>query len=288
MPADTATAYPATFAIGGDFTVNRLGYGAMRITGKGIWGPPADHDESIRVLRRAVELGVNFIDTADSYGPNASEELIAEALHPYQKSLVVATKGGYLRTGPDQWTIDARPQHLEEALHGSLKRLKVEQIDLYQLHRFDPNVPVEKTLEFLQKAQRQGLIKHIGLSEVSVEQIKKAQEYVKVVSVQNMYSVDNRKWEAELEYTRAQGMAFIPWYPLAGGKGQALAALDQLAQKHGATPQQIALSWLLHRAPHVLLIPGTSRVKHLEENMKTAAIQLSAEDMAALDKVRAA
>ncbi len=287
MATITAT-YPATFTIGGDLTVNRLGYGAMRITGEGIWGPPADHDESIRVLRRAVELGINFIDTADSYGPNVSEELIAEALHPYRQGLVVATKGGLLRTGPDQWPIDASPKHLEEALHGSLKRLKVEQIDLYQLHRVDPNVPFEKTLEFLQKAQQQGLVKHIGLSEVDVDQIKKAQEYVPIVSVQNMYSVDNRKWEAVLDYTRAQNIAFIPWFPLAGGNTEAQAALDQIAKKHAATQQQIALSWLLHHSPNILLIPGTSKVKHLEENMKTADIQLSSEDMAALDEIKAA
>ena len=283
----TMSTYNPTFTFGGDTTVNRLGYGAMRITGDGIWGPPRDHAEAIRVLRRAVELGVNFIDTADSYGPNVSEELIAEALHPYRAGLVIGTKGALLRTGPNQWPIDASPRHLEEALHGSLKRLKLEQIDLYQLHRVDPNVPFEQTLEFLQKAQQQGLIKHIGLSEVSVEQIKKAQEYVKVVSVQNMYSVDNRKWEAELTYTREQGMAFIPWYPLAGGNAQALAALEATAKKHGATTQQIALSWLLHHSPNILLIPGTSKVKHLEENMKTADIHLSAEDMAALDAVGA-
>ncbi|MBJ6111095.1 aldo/keto reductase [Hymenobacter sp. BT523] len=284
--SDTSTStYHPTFALGGDLTVNRLGYGAMRITGDGIWGPPRDHTESIRVLRRAVELGVNFIDTADSYGPNVSEELIAEALHPYPAGLVIGTKGGLLRTGPNEWPIDASPKHLEEALHGSLKRLRVEQIDLYQLHRVDPNVPFEQTLEFLQKAQQQGLVKHIGLSEVSVEQIKKAQQYVKVVSVQNMYSVDNRKWEAELAYTREEGMAFIPWYPLAGGNQQALSALGQLADKHGATPQQIALSWLLHHSPNILLIPGTSKVKHLEENMKTADIRLTADDLAALDAI---
>ena len=233
--SDTTTAtpatYPATFTIGGDLTVNRLGYGAMRITGEGIWGPPADHDESIRVLKRAVELGVNFIDTADSYGPNVSEELIAEALHPYAKGLVIATKGGLLRTGPNEWPIDASPKHLEEVLNGSLKRLKVEQIDLYQLHRIDPSVPFEDTLKFLQKAQQDGRIKHIGLSEVSVADIKKAQEFVPIVSVQNMYSVENRKWEAELAYTREQNIAFIPWFPLGGGNADALKALDQIAAK---------------------------------------------------------
>jgi len=283
--SDQTPTYAKTFAIGGDLTVNRLGYGAMRITGPGIWGPPQDHDESIRVLKRAVELGVDFIDTADSYGPNVSEELIAEALHPYPAGLVVATKGGLLRTGPNQWPVDASPKHLAEALHGSLQRLKVEQIDLYQLHRIDDKVPAEDTFRFLQKAQQDGLVKHIGLSEVNVEQIKQAQEFFPVVSVQNMYSVDNRKWEPVLDYTREQGMAFIPWYPLAGGNAEALKALDQVAQKHGATPQQIALSWLLHHSPNILLIPGTSKVNHLEENVRTADIALSAEDMAALDKV---
>ncbi|TVT43545.1 oxidoreductase [Hymenobacter setariae] len=284
MSTPTST-YAKTFTIGGDLTVNRLGYGAMRITGPGIWGPPQDHDESIRVLKRAVELGIDFIDTADSYGPNVSEELIAEALHPYPAGLVVATKGGLLRTGPNQWPVDASPKHLEEALHGSLKRLKVEQIDLYQLHRIDDKVPAEDTFRFLQKAQQEGLVKHIGLSEVDVDQIKKAQEFFPVVSVQNMYSVDNRKWEPVLDYTREQNMAFIPWYPLAGGNAEALKALDQISQKHGATPQQIALSWLLHHSPNILLIPGTSKVNHLEENVKTADIALSEEDMATLDKV---
>jgi pyridoxine 4-dehydrogenase len=281
----TTPTYAKTYTIGGDLTVNRLGYGAMRITGPGIWGPPQDHDESIRVLKRAVELGINFIDTADSYGPNVSEELIAEALHPYPSGLVVATKGGLLRTGPNQWPVDASPKHLEEALHGSLKRLKVEQIDLYQLHRIDDKVPAEDTFRFLQKAQQDGLVKHIGLSEVDVDQIKQAQEFFPVVSVQNMYSVDNRKWESVLDYTREQNMAFIPWYPLAGGNAEALQALDQVAQKHGVTQQQIALSWLLHHSPNILLIPGTSKVNHLEENVKTADIALSEEDMATLDKV---
>ena len=282
-----APSYSPTFVLGGDLPVNRLGYGAMRITGKGIWGPPANHDESIRVLRRAVELGVSFIDTADSYGPHVSEELIAEALHPYAPGLVVGTKGGLLRTGPDQWPMDASPRHLEEALHGSLRRLKLEQIDLYQLHRIDPKVPAEDTFRFLQKARQDGLIRHIGLSEVDVDQIKHAQEFFPVASVQNMYSVDNRKWEPVLDYTREQNMAFIPWFPLAGGNQAALAALDSVAQKHHATPAQIALAWLLHHSPNILLIPGTSQVAHLEENMKTADIRLSAEDMAALDRIKA-
>ncbi|GAB3294124.1 aldo/keto reductase [Hymenobacter tenuis] len=284
--ANTPTTTPAkTFTLGGDLTINRMGYGAMRITGEGIWGPPQDHEESIRVLKRAVELGINFIDTADSYGPHVSEELIAEALHPYAAGLVIGTKGGLLRTGPNQWPIDASPKHLREALEGSLKRLKLDQIDLYQLHRIDPEVPYEQTLEFLQQVQEEGLVKHIGISEVTVEEIQKAQQYVKVVSVQNMYSVDNRKWEAELEFCEQQGMAFIPWYPLAGGNEQALSKLTEIGQKHNASKQQIALSWLLHRSPNILLIPGTSKVKHLEENVQAASISLSAEDMAQLDSL---
>jgi len=283
MADSTTPSFPTTYQLGGNLTVSRMGYGAMRITGDGIWGPPQDHDESIRVLQRAVELGVNFIDTADSYGPNVSEELIAEALHPYAAGLVIATKGGLLRTGPNQWPINAHPDHLREALEGSLKRLKLDQIDLYQLHRIDPEVPFEQTLEFLQQAQEEGLIKHIGLSEVNVEQIKKAQEYVKIVSVQNMYSVDNRKWEAELDYTGQNGIAFIPWYPLSGGNEQALSKLDQIGRKYNASKQQVALSWLLHRAPNILLIPGTSKVKHLEENVQAASIALTPEDMAELE-----
>ncbi|WDF53724.1 aldo/keto reductase [Mucilaginibacter sp. KACC 22063] len=273
------------FTIGGDLTVNRLGYGAMRITGKGIWGPPEDHDEAIRVLKCLVELDVNFIDTADSYGPNVSEELIAEALYPYPEGLVIATKGGLLRTGPDQWPVDASPEHLKEALEGSLKRLKVDTIDLYQLHRIDPKVPAEKTFEFLKQAQQEGKINHIGLSEVSVDDIKNAQKYFEVVSVQNMYSVDNRKWESVLEYCKEQNIAFIPWYPLSGGNVEALDKLKQVAEKHNATIQQIALSWLLHHADNILLIPGTSKVAHLEDNLKTANIELTEEDMELLNGI---
>ncbi|QQL51044.1 aldo/keto reductase [Mucilaginibacter ginkgonis] len=277
--------FKETFTIGGDLTINRLGYGAMRITGKGIWGPPADHDESVRVLKRAVELGVNFIDTADSYGPYVSEELIAEALHPYADGLLIATKGGLLRTGPDQWPVDASPEHLKEALEGSLKRLKVDRIDLYQLHRIDEKVPAEKTFEFLKQAQQDGKIKHIGLSEVSVDDIKKAQQYFEVVSVQNMYSVDNRKWEAVLDYCKEQNIAFIPWFPLNAGNVKAVEVIQKIADKHGATVHQVALAWLLQHADNILLIPGTSSVDHLEENMKAADLELSADDVAELDKI---
>jgi len=274
-----------TFKIGGDLTINRLGYGAMRITGSGIWGEPEDRDEAIRVLKRAVELGVNFIDTADSYGPNVSEELIAEALYPYPDGLLIGTKGGLLRTGPNQWPVDSSPEHLKEALEGSLKRLKLDQIDLYQLHRIDPNVPAEETFEFLKRAQQEGKIKHIGLSEVGVEDIKKAQQYFEVVSVQNMYSVDNRKWEDVLEYCKENNIAFIPWYPLSGGNDQGTEVLKNIADKYNATIQQVALSWLLHHSDNILLIPGTSKVAHLEQNMKTADVQLSKEDMDALNNL---
>lgn len=278
--------YVSTFAIGGDLTVNRMGYGAMRITGEGIWGPPKDREESLRVLKRTVELGINFIDTADSYGPNVSEELIAEALYPYPQDLVIGTKGGLLRTGPNQWPINAHPNHLREALQGSLERLKLDQIQLYQLHRVDPEVPFEHTLEFLQMVQEDGLVKHIGLSEVSVEQIKKAQEYIKVVSVQNMYSVDNRKWEPVLDYCKEQRIAFIPWYPLNAGNVHAVETLKRIGGKYKATAHQVALSWLLHHANNILLIPGTSKVAHLEENVKAASITLSPEDMHELELLR--
>jgi pyridoxine 4-dehydrogenase len=281
----TSTSFKSTLTLGGDLTVNRLGYGAMRITGKGIWGPPADHDESIRVLKRAVELGVNFIDTADSYGPYVSEELIAEALHPYADGLVIGTKGGLTRTGPDQWPVNASPEHLKEALEGSLKRLKLDQIDLYQLHRVDPNVPAEKSFEFLQKAQQDGKIKHIGLSEVDVDTIKKAQEFFEVVSVQNMYSIDNRKWEPVLDYTKEQDIAFIPWFPLNAANVASQEKLKAVAERHGATVYQLALSWLLHHSGNILLIPGTSSVKHLEENMKASTLELTAEDMKDLDNL---
>lgn len=274
-----------TFTICRDFTVNRMGYGAMRITGKGIWGPPADKAEAIRVLKRTVELGINFIDTADSYGPYVSEELIAEALHPYPADLVIATKGGLERTGPDQWPVNAHPDHLREALEGSLKRLKVEQIDLYQLHRIDPKVPAEESFAFLKKAQEEGKIKHIGLSEVTVAEIKHAQEFFDVATVQNMYSVDNRKWETVLEYCQELNIGFIPWFPLNAGNVAAQDKLQVIAKKHDASVHQVALSWLLHHADNIILIPGTSSVKHLEENVEAAHLELTDEDIAELDTI---
>ena len=284
---NTTISFEKTFSIGGDLTVNRLGYGAMRITGKGIWGPPKDEAEAIRVLKRAVELGVNFIDTADSYGPHISEELIAEALYPYADDLVIGTKGGLLRTGPDEWPINSSPDHLKKALDGSLKRLKRDQIDLYQLHRIDPIVPAEQSFAFLQQAQEEGKIKHIGLSEVDVDTIKKAQEFFKVVSVQNMYSVDNRKWEAVLQYCKAHDIAFIPWFPLGGGNVTSQEKLKKIAEKHDASVHQVALYWLLNHADNILLIPGTSSVEHLEENMKTLSLELSEDDIQELNSIAA-
>jgi pyridoxine 4-dehydrogenase len=284
---NTTVSSEKTFSIGGDLTVNRLGYGAMRITGKGIWGPPKDHNEAIRVLQRAVELGVNFIDTADSYGPYISEELIAEALYPYPADLVIATKGGLLRTGPDEWPINAHPDHLKIALEGSLKRLKLDQIPLYQLHRIDPVVPAEQSFEFLQKARQEGKIKHIGLSEVGIDDIKKAQGFFEVVSVQNMYSVDNRKWEPVLQYCKAHNIAFIPWFPLNAGNVASQDKLKQIAEKHQATVHQVALNWLLNHAENILLIPGTSSVAHLEENMQATAVELSDDDVSELNSISA-
>ncbi|WP_259066979.1 aldo/keto reductase [Mucilaginibacter sp. X4EP1] len=274
-----------TFALGGDLIVNRVGYGAMRITGKGIWGPPKDEAEAKRVLKRAIELGVNFIDTADSYGPHVSEELIAEALYPYPAGLVIGTKGGLMRTGPDEWPVNANPDYLQKALEGSLKRLKLEQIDLYQLHRIDPIVPAERSFEFLQNAQQEGKIKHIGLSEVDVDVIKKAQDFFEVVSVQNMYSVDNRKWEHVLQYCKAHNIAFIPWFPLNAGNVASQDKLKKIAEKHDATVHQVALNWLLNHSENILLIPGTSSVEHLEENMRAASITLTESDIQELNSI---
>jgi pyridoxine 4-dehydrogenase len=276
-----------TFLLGGDLEVNRIGFGAMRITGPQIWGMPENPQNSIDILRRAVELGVNFIDTADQYGPFTSEQLISDALHPYAKGVVVGTKGGLVRFGP--WADihnDASPQHLHEALNGSLQRLKLDRIDLYQLHRIDPKIPAEITFAFLKTAQQEGKIRHIGLSEVSVEEIKKAQEYFQVVSVQNRYSVFNRDWEAVLEYCQQQSIAFIPWFPIGGGMdAQKEEIIQRIATEKGATVQQIALSWLLHRADNILLIPGTSNLKHLEENMAAGDITLTDADLEELNSI---
>jgi aryl-alcohol dehydrogenase-like predicted oxidoreductase len=284
----TSGALPAArsghFRIGGDLEVNRLGFGAMRITGKGIWGEPKDRNEAIRVLRRAVELGINFIDTADSYGPYVSEEIIAEALHPYPKDLVIATKAGFERTGPDQWVANGRPEHLRSACEGSLRRLRKERIDLFQLHRIDAAVPAEEQLGTLKELQSQGKIKHIGLSEVSVEQIKLAQKLVSIVSVQNRYSVVDRAAEDVLGYCETSKIGFIPWFPLAAGKVSAAGnALGRAAKELKVSTSQLALAWLLKRSAVMLPIPGTSRVDHLEENVAAAAVDLTEETMQELD-----
>jgi aryl-alcohol dehydrogenase-like predicted oxidoreductase len=279
----TKVSFQKEFSLGDDLTVRRMGYGAMRITGQGVWGPPKDRAEAVRVLHRTIELGVNFIDTADSYGPEISEELIAEALYPYPSGLVIATKGGFLRTGPNQWHINARPDHLKEALEGSLARLKLDRIDLYQLHRIDPAVPFEETLAFLQGVQEEGLVRHIGLSEVGVDDIKKAEEYVDIVSVQNKYSQDFRKWESVLEYCELTDKAFIPWNPLNAGNLSKMETVERIARKLGVTPHQLALAWLLYHSPNNLLIPGTSSVKHLEENMAAEKIELTEEMLEELD-----
>jgi pyridoxine 4-dehydrogenase len=274
-----------TFALGGDLAVNRLGFGAMRITGKGVWGPPDDRDESIRVLRRAVDLGVNFIDTADSYGPYVSEELIREALAPYPDDLVIATKAGLLRTGPDVWIPLGFPGYLRQELEQSLRRLDVERIDLFQLHRIDDKFPLEDQIGELAALQQEGKIRHIGLSEVGVEQLSAAQKIAPIVSVQNMYNLTARSAEPVLDACEAQGLGFIPWFPLAAGP---LAASDgplqRIAAEHDATASQLALAWLLKRSPVMLPIPGTSKVSHLEQNVAAAEIELSDEEFETLSR----
>ena len=264
-----------TFALGGDLTVNRLGFGAMRITGAGIWGPPKDQDTALAVLRRAVELGVDFIDTADSYGPFVSEDLIREALHPYD-GVVIATKGGLTRSGPDAWEPVGRPEYLRQCVEMSLRRLGVEQIALWQLHRIDSKVPVEESLGAVKKLQEAGKIKHIGLSEVTVAEIEQARKIVDVVSVQNLYNLGNRQSEAVLSYCEAEGIGFIPWFPVAAGRlARPGGVLDEMAKQHSATHAQLALAWLLRRSPVILPIPGTSSVAHLEENVAAAEVELT-------------
>ncbi|OAN28110.1 aldo/keto reductase [Mycolicibacterium iranicum] len=277
-----------TFAVGGDLTVNRLGFGAMRLTGKGVWGPPADRDECLRVLRRAVELGVDFIDTADSYGPYVSEDLIREALHPYD-GVVVATKAGLLRTGPDDWTPLGFPAYLRQECEMSLRRLGVDTIELFQLHRIDAKFPAEDQVGELLKLQQEGKIRHIGLSEVTTEQLAAARAVAPVASVQNMYNLTMRAAEPVLDICESEGIAFIPWFPLAAGP---LAApdgpLQRIAADHGASPSQLALAWLLRRSPVMLPIPGTSKVAHLEENVAAARIELTDEEFETLSKAGAA
>jgi pyridoxine 4-dehydrogenase len=272
----TATAIKTTFKLGGELEIHRLGYGAMRITGKGIWGEPDDRESAKKVLQRAVELGVDFIDTADSYGPAVSERLIGEALAPYTKGTVIATKAGLTRQGPDKWLPVGRPEYLTQQVEMSLRWLKRDTLDLWQLHRIDPKVPVEDSLGAIKKLQTAGKIRFIGLSEVSLAQIEQARKVVEIVSVQNEYNLGNRKSEAVLDYCDREGIAFIPWFPVASGKlAQPGGKLDDLAKKHGATVSQLSLAWLLHRSPVILPIPGTSSVEHLEENFKAADVSLS-------------
>ena len=265
-----------TFTIGGELQVHRLGFGAMRITGDGIWGPPDDPDEAKRLLWRVVELGVDLIDTADSYGPEVSENLIAEALHPYPEGLVIATKGGLLRGGPGQWPSDGRPEHLKEACEASLRRLRLERIDLYQLHSPDNKVPLEDSVGALKELQEEGKIRHIGISNVSIEELEQARAIVDVVTVQNRYNLEDRRSEDVLDACEASGIGFIPWFPLATGRlAEPGSPLDRIASGHDATPAQIALAWLLARSPVMLPIPGTSSVEHFEEDIAAAEIELS-------------
>ena len=283
MTAATPAARSGTFAIGGDLPVHRLGYGAMQLTGPGVFGPPADRAECIRVLRRAVELGVTLIDTADSYGPDVGEELVAEALHPYPEGLVIATKAGFERPGPNKWVTNGRPEHLRARCEGSLRRLKVERIDLFQLHRIDRRVPADEQFGALAELQREGKVRHLGLSEVTVEQIEQARRAITVTTVQNRYNLVDRQYEDVLELCGREGIGFIPWYPLLTGKlAEEGGPLADAARRHDATPAQIALAWLLHRSPVVLPIPGTSKVAHLEENMAAALLELTGDEVAAI------
>ena len=294
----SATQRPAQasgiLTIGGDLKVYRLGFGTMRLTGEGIWGPPANKQEAIAVLRRALELGINLIDTADAYGPEVSENLIAEALYPYPKDLVIATKGGLVRPGPYQWLPDGRPEHLREALEGSLRRLRLDRIDIYQFHRPDPNVPFEVSAGAFAKMREEGKIRHVGLSNVTIDQLARAQKIVPIVSVQNRYNLADRESEnmtaaqseEMIDICAHQGIGFIPWSPLATGElARQGGPLDQIARRHNAKPSQIALAWLLQRSSTMLPIPGTSSVKHLEENVMGATIKLSREEFDALDRI---
>jgi len=283
MATATATA-SGTFMLGGDIQINRMGFGAMRITGKGIWDHPEDRDEAIRVLKRLPELGVNFIDTADAYGPDVSEDLIHEALYPYGE-IIVATKGGQTRQGPDQWVPLGRPDYLRQCVHMSLRRLGVERIDLWQLHRIDQHTDRDAQFGVIADMQREGLIRHVGLSEVSIEEIQAAEKFFKVVSVQNLYNLTYRRTEDVLDYCEQNNIGFIPWFPLGGGDlSKEGGLLDTIAKKLGVTQSQLALAWSLKRSPVMLPIPGTSKVKHLEENVAAASIELSDEDFKALEK----
>ena len=272
-----------TWKLGADLTVNRLGFGAMRVTGEGIWGWPPDRGNALKVLRRAVELGVNLIDTADAYGPETSELLIAEALYPYPEGLVIATKGGLTRPGPGQWVPDGRPQHLKQAVDGSLKRLRLERIDLYQLHRIDPKVPMEESLGAIKEMQDAGKIRHVGLSNVEPDEIEQARKVVPIVSVQNRYNIEDRKSENVLVYCEKQGLGFLPWFPIGGTRGlKPDNALNAAAKAHGVSVFQVALAWLLERSPVMLPIPGTSSLPHLEENVAAAKLKLAPDEWKAI------
>jgi pyridoxine 4-dehydrogenase len=281
--AASARSDNSTFTIGGALPVNRLGFGAMRLTGEGIWGWPPDRENARKVLQRAVELGVNLIDTADAYGPETDELLIAEALYPYPKGLVIGTKGGNTRPSPNQWVPDGRPEYLKQCVDKSLKRLKLERIDLYQLHRVDPKVPMEDSLGALKEAQSAGKIRHIGLSEVSPEQVERARKIVPIATVQNRYNITDRKWDDTLTYCETERIGFMPWAPVGGTRGMSNAALDKIAKNHGVTIYQLGLAWLLHRSPVMLPIPGTSSLEHLEENMAARKIQISPEEWKTID-----
>ena len=277
-------AQSGTFQLGGDLPVHRLGYGAMRLTGQGIWGEPKDLEEARRVLRRTVELGINLIDTADAYGPEVSERLIGETLHPYAKDLVIATKGGLTRTGPGQWPPVGRPEYLHQCVEMSLRRLKLERIDLWQLHRIDPKVPAEESLGKIAELQKQGKIRHVGLSEVKPHEIEQARKILPIVSVQNQYNLGDRQHEDTLEYCEQHNIAFIPWYPVASGKlAQAGGPLDAAAKRHGVSVAELALAWLLHRSPVILPIPGTSSVEHLEQNTAAAGLKLDAAEWTSIE-----
>lgn len=279
----TPRAFGGEITIGDDLRVHRLGFGAMRITGEGIWGQPTDRASAVNLIQHVVESGVNFIDTADSYGPYVSEEIIAEALAPYRDGIVIATKGGLTRTGPNEWPVDARPERLRDCVEGSLRRLRLERIDLYQLHRIDPNVPVEESLGALTDMQRQGKIRHIGISETSVEEYERCKKYATIVSVQNLFNVQDRSAESVLQVCERDGIAFLPWFPLGGKGAPEHAALNRIATQKQASPTQIAIAWLLARSPNILPIPGTSSIAHFDENLAAAALELTPEDMAALD-----
>jgi len=281
--ATTTTENPSTFKIGGELTVNRLGFGAMRITGPGIWGWPKDRAEAIKVLKRAVDLGVNLIDTADAYGPETSELLIAEALHPYPKGLVIATKGGLTRPGAGAWVPNGRPEYLKQCVDKSLKRLQLDRIDLYQLHRIDPKVPAEESFGALKEMRDAGKIRLVGLSEVTPEEIERARKIVPIATIQNRYNVANRKWENALKYCEKEGLGFMPWSPIGGGRSLKDNALNAVAKEQNANVYQVALAWLLQHSPVMLPIPGTSSVKHLEENMAAAKLQLTPAQLQGLD-----